>query len=99
MNSQKLATWLEQNGHTPDSFALAMGRERTGIYRILAGKRMPREDLIKKIYVFTGGAVDPNSFYDLPELANTVPRATAQPECASEILRDTGPGAPQSEAA
>lgn len=33
-----------------------------------ATKRVPRPDLVVRIYVWSGGRVDPNSFYALPAL-------------------------------
>lgn len=43
-------------------------RSHTTVHRYKRGEKIPRRDVMRRIYIATGGNVAPNDFYDLPEV-------------------------------
>lgn len=61
-----LAAYLQETGRTAAAFARDCGVTRQAIHRVLNGGR-PAPELTQRIITVTGGKVDANSFYDIPE--------------------------------
>lgn len=64
----KLADWRRSNGMTQQHLADALDCILTTVARYEAGRRIPEPDIMRKIFVLTSGAVQPNDFYALPPL-------------------------------
>lgn len=69
----KLREWREESDWTLDGLATALGTVTSTIFRweLDAGhpdKRIPTRGFMLKIYQMSGGAVQPNDFYDLPPI-------------------------------
>ena len=64
-----LKSYLDKNKISYGAFATRIGVGRSSVYRYAAGVRVPEPDVMIRIYLVTNGAVEPNSFYDLPDLA------------------------------
>jgi hypothetical protein len=64
----KLGEWLVANNMTMQQFANAIGTTKGSISEFCAGHTIPRHDLMVRIYEATRGEVQPNHFYDLPEI-------------------------------
>lgn len=64
----KLGEWLHRNDINTLQFASRIGCCWSSISHFCAGKRTPSYELMRRIYVETGGEVQPNDFYDLPAL-------------------------------
>lgn len=60
-----LKEYLAEHGLTQYRFAKNIGVDRQTVYRWAAGERLPRPELMALIYRGTGGAVQPNDFYNL----------------------------------
>lgn len=64
----KLRQWLADQGLSQAAFAERIGRAQQSVARYCAG-RVPDPDAMAAIARETAGAVAPNDFYDLPDLA------------------------------
>lgn len=84
---QPLGDWLDANEIDPGAFAARIGVSANSLYRYRTGRKIPRPDPMRRIYVESGGAVDPNSFYDLPDLG-----ADGASEDAPDIAAADAPG-------
>ncbi len=90
----RLQAYLDRNGITQTAFANilsdvvnrgrapAMQRRlaKQQVQRLCAATRAPSEDLMAALYIATGGKVQPNDFYELPDLD----ARGAAPECAHQ---------------
>lgn len=77
----KLAAYMELNGLNAEAFAALIDRKPITVARYLNGTRIPRKAEMGRIHTVTGGAVQPNDFYELPSYAhlagcNTSPERT-----------------------
>ena|SRR5438874_328699 len=63
-----LRKWRLEQGLTLDAAAAGVGSFRGTWYDWETGRRIPDREYMPKVYRFTGGAVTPNEFYDLPDL-------------------------------
>ncbi len=61
----KLATYLATNAVTQKDFAEQIGEKQPIINLYCRRKRIPRPDVMLKIFKATNGAVTPNDFYDI----------------------------------
>jgi transcriptional regulator with XRE-family HTH domain len=69
--------WRERNNCSLERCAELFGAANGSVIsRYERGIRIPNREHMRRIYVQTRGAVDPNSFYDLPDLA-ALPREDA----------------------
>lgn len=67
--SMTLKEFINQQKIALESFCKEIGLgASTSIYRYIRGERIPAPDVMRRIYVVTGGSVQPNDFYDLPPL-------------------------------
>lgn len=64
----KLAVWRRNQGMTQEQLAAALDCIVTTVARYEAGRRRPDEDTMIKIFRLTDGEVQPNDFYELPDL-------------------------------
>lgn len=64
----QLHAWLEAQGKTQSEFAADIGCAISTISRLCALCIGRDDDLKRRVYIATRGAVTPNDFYDLPEL-------------------------------
>jgi transcriptional regulator with XRE-family HTH domain len=62
----KLADYLAQANLTQAQFAELVSGTQPEIARYAAGKRKPREKMMREIFKATGGKVTANDFYGLP---------------------------------
>jgi transcriptional regulator with XRE-family HTH domain len=65
----KLGAYLGERGETAVAFAARVGLSESSLSRIIAGKQRPAHGTIGRIVAATGGAVQPNDFFDLPSPA------------------------------
>lgn len=64
-----LREWRRRNRRTLKDCAELFGAQTWNlVWRWENGKQLPRVPQMRRIYAATAGQVDPNSFYDLPEL-------------------------------
>lgn len=64
----KLSDWRRQKSLTQQQLADALGCIVTTIARYETGLRKPDGPAMIRIYELTDGAVQPNDFYQLPDL-------------------------------
>lgn len=65
----KLADWLDAEKLSHQEFGDRIGKSQAAVSRYVAGKRMPDEETLIKIFEVTAGAVTPNDFVALPDLS------------------------------
>lgn len=65
----KLADWRRTAGLTQEDLASQLGLIPVSIARYESGTRLPGPATMIAIFELTGGAVQPNDFYALPNLA------------------------------
>ncbi|MBQ8465314.1 MAG: hypothetical protein IJ545_04815 [Alphaproteobacteria bacterium] len=61
----KLQDWLDNNDKTVADMARFCDVKHTVALRWANGARIPSRENMQKIYEYTGGAVDANSFYNI----------------------------------
>lgn len=59
----QLRAYLESTGESRETFARRIGIAPAALYRYLAGARIPRQDVMRRIVEATAGAVQPNDFF------------------------------------
>ncbi len=59
----KLGDYLAQNAVKQKDFAARIGEGQTCVNRYCLGQRIPRPDVMRKIFAATNGAVTPNDFF------------------------------------
>ncbi len=64
----KLAVWRRNQGLTQQQLADELGCIVTTVARYETGRRKPDDATMMGIFGLTGGAVQPNDFYELPAL-------------------------------
>lgn len=65
----KLREWRETTGKSGESVALRFGVSPSLWSRWERGTHVPRPKYLQQIFGLTEGAVQPNDFVDLPDLA------------------------------
>ncbi|MGR4927336.1 helix-turn-helix domain-containing protein [Bradyrhizobium sp. CAR08] len=65
----KLSDWITREGLSHQEVGDRIGKSQAAVSRYVAGKRMPDEETLIKIFEVTGGEVSPNDFVALPDLA------------------------------
>lgn len=76
----KLKRYLALNAVKQKDFAARIGEKPARICLYCLGQRIPRPDVMRKIFDATNGAVTPNDFFDLPvNAASDVVSAAAEP--------------------
>lgn len=65
----KLQNYLALNAVKQKDFAAHIGEKPARICMYCLGRRIPRPDVMRKIFDATNGAVTPNDFFDLPDIA------------------------------
>jgi hypothetical protein len=60
----KLRKYLDDHAITAADFALRIGVSVQSVHRYLHDERVPKLDVMAKIKEHTGGAVQPNDFFD-----------------------------------
>ncbi len=63
----KLSSYLAEHIISDEDFAAKVKCDRTTILRLRAEKQRPSHSLMERIASETGGLVQPNDFFDLPE--------------------------------
>ena len=61
----KLISWLIKNNITQKEFALLINVKPPTVSEYCNGKKIPRKEIMQRIYLVTKGQVAPNDFYDL----------------------------------
>lgn len=64
----KLSEWRRSVGLTQEELAEKLGLITGSVARYESGARMPGPAVLVALYELSGGAVQPNDFYDLPPL-------------------------------
>lgn len=64
----KLADWRRNVGMTQEELAAKLGLIPGSVARYESGARMPAAAVMVEIFALSGGAVQPNDFYALPDL-------------------------------
>jgi transcriptional regulator with XRE-family HTH domain len=65
----QLRQYLTKRNIPIPAFAERIGVSTQAVHRYLTGERMPRRDVMERIKVETGGAVQPNDFFCPAEAA------------------------------
>lgn len=60
----KLEAYIAETGTKRAAIAQAIGVSEVAIHRYISGTRIPRPETMAKIVAATGGAVQPNDFFD-----------------------------------
>jgi hypothetical protein len=66
-----LGGWLTLNNVNVEDFAKTVGTSAVSIYRFCSGQHIPGREIMARIYTATGGEVQPNHFYSLPDIEKT----------------------------
>lgn len=82
----KLKAWRIDRGLTQAEFAEAISVRTSAVSRYESG-RVPGPEIVARIYLATGGRVQPGDFYNLPEVPD--------PEAADAVVAE----APEADAA
>jgi len=61
----KLITWRKSRKLSQAALAAKLGVRAATVTRYELGVRMPKPDVMARIYIVTGGKVRPTDFYDL----------------------------------
>ncbi len=61
-----LKTHLTNTGTPATTFAEGVGVSVAALHRYISGQRIPRRDIMERITRLTGGAVQPNDFFNVP---------------------------------
>jgi transcriptional regulator with XRE-family HTH domain len=64
----KLKRYIHEQNLSPTDAARALNVSPEAVYNWTKGKRIPRKDEMKSIFVWSNGHVRPDDFYDLPSL-------------------------------
>lgn len=59
----KLIEFLAQNAVKQNEFAARIGEKTSRVNKYCLGQRIPRPDVMRKIFAATNGAVTPNDFF------------------------------------
>lgn len=92
MPGMKLRAFAAEKGWNDSELGRQAGRPEPTVRKHASGQRIPRQIDVETYYRISGGLVDPNSFYDLPELrpADRLRRA-AMLEAEATALRASVP--------
>jgi transcriptional regulator with XRE-family HTH domain len=63
--SSKLRLWLKAEGLTMEEFGRRIGTTNVTVSRMCSGVQIPGRELMRRVFFETGGAIQPNDFYDL----------------------------------
>jgi transcriptional regulator with XRE-family HTH domain len=87
----KLAKWRELEGFTQVGLAAELGCSQSYISQIERARDpiVPGPPLMERIYLLTGGQVQPNDFYDLPQ-CGTAPAPEGQQASACSSIPELG---------
>ena len=85
MGIMKLETYLAQFAIKQKDFAEQIGEKPARVNKYCLGTRIPRPFVLRKIFEITGGLVDANSFYLLP---NTEPAAEKSVSGSDPVSED-----------
>lgn len=80
----KLADWLREQGLTQEAFGRRIEVQPQSVYRYCSGKRVPDDDVMRRIIAATDGAVTPNDFFGLPRAGEAGRDADADQAAAEE---------------
>ena len=61
----KLETYLLENDMTPTAFSRQIGVSHVSIVRYMSGDRVPRPEIMNRMFMLTEGAVGPSDFFSL----------------------------------
>jgi transcriptional regulator with XRE-family HTH domain len=63
-----LDLWRQRRKLNKEELGAALGVDGATVSRYISGRRLPGPAIMVKIYVLTGGEIEPNHFYELPAL-------------------------------
>lgn len=75
----KLKTYLEKNDIDYKTGSAETGIPYSSFYSYANDLRVPRKPEAHRIYIWSGGLVCPNDFYDLPDLSAAPRKAATLP--------------------
>lgn len=61
----RFSDFITQSGKTQSQVAEELGTSQANVSRWSSGESLPEATLIKKIYDWSGGEVQPNDFYEV----------------------------------
>lgn len=73
----RLADWREKEGWSQQRLAEELGCTISAVWRYEQGKRDPDAGTKQRIFMLTGGEVQPNDFYDVPRWRRALNTALA----------------------
>lgn len=89
----KLAAYLTMNEIKQRMMAEALSLHILTVNRWCTGRSMPTRSDMLRIYRWTNGEVQPNDFYDLPDLAVASPVTLHSNAAAGKTAAEPGPSA------
>jgi hypothetical protein len=69
----KLGRWIKREKLTLEAFGEKIECHVSSVQRYVTDERVPGKKTMVRIYVVTRGEVQPNDFFDLPDLQDLVP--------------------------
>lgn len=88
----KLGPWRRENKLTIGRLAEKLARSDMTVSRYCNERRIPEPETMRRIYVVTQGEVQPNDFYDLPELTDPHAAGNGQAHLAPDTQVAPGVG-------
>lgn len=75
----KLAAWRKQEGRTQEWLANELGCSQPYVSQIERSSDaiIPGPEIMERVFLVTGGAVEPNDFYELPRWRRVLQAAMA----------------------
>jgi hypothetical protein len=77
IRSMKLGHWIKKEKLTLEAFGERIDSHVSSVQRYVTDERVPGKKTMVRIYVETRGEVQPNDFFDLPDLAELVSQSTS----------------------
>ena len=74
----KLSTYMKNRKLGAADLAREIGVSPQAVRRYCSGERIPAPEVMRRIVAATGGAVQPNDFYDVPPAAGDVAAAKVE---------------------
>ncbi|MDP2207040.1 MAG: helix-turn-helix transcriptional regulator [Alphaproteobacteria bacterium] len=78
----KLKTYIIAHGISLSEMARQLETSPQNVHLWAESRRIPREDMMRRIFELTAGMVAPNDFYDLPSLDGAECPPPAEDRCS-----------------
>ena len=90
-----LRKWRMARGYTLEAAAIGIGTFRQTWHDWEIQRRIPDREYMRRLFAFTGGAIAPNDFYDLPDLGERELALDAGPAPLLDSIADRETGKAQ----